>query len=148
MASKRTEIAQAIAAKITTDLVPASIKTVITDKVRLTASDFQDWELPAVQLIDLGEVNQHEMRRGRKTWNLALEVVIGPTAEDPVSQEELWDLMELLETTIWPVPQLGLTYVIHAKLLGSSTDLHLLDPYYVGRLDLTVDYYQPLVGDC
>ena len=148
MASKRTEIAQAIASIITTNLVPDSIKTVITDKVRLLAEDFQDWELPAVQIIDLGEVNQHEIRRGKKSWNLSIEVVIGPTAEDPVSQEELWDLMELLETTIWPTPQLGLSYVIHAKLLGSSTDLHLLDPFYTGRIDLVVDYYQPLVGNC
>jgi len=148
VASKRTEIAQAIASIITTNLVPDSIKTVITDKVRLLAEDFQDWELPAVQIIDLGEVNQHEIRRGKKSWNLSIEVVIGPTAEDPVSQEELWDLMELLETTIWPTPQLGLSYVIHAKLLGSSTDLHLLDPFYTGRIDLVVDYYQPLVGNC
>lgn len=147
MTSRRTEIANALVAKLTT-LVPTSIKTVLSDKVRLLASDFQDFELPAVQIIDVGELNTHEQRRGRKTWSLSLEVVIGPTVNVAVTQRDLWDLLELIEKTIWPTPNLGLTYVIHAMLLGSSTDLHMMDPFYTGRIDMTVDYYQALVGDC
>jgi hypothetical protein len=33
-------------------------------------------------------------------------------------------------------------------LLGSTTDLHTLAPYYTARIDLIIEYYQPLVDVC
>jgi hypothetical protein len=120
------------------------------DTVRLQASDFADYEIPAVQLIDLSELTTHEQRRAKKDWNLIIEVIIGPTPEvdGGVTQQELWDLMQLIEETVWAVPNFGLTEVIHAKLLATSTDLHLMQPFYLGRIEMSVMYYQPLVGAC
>lgn len=120
------------------------------DKIRLTASDFQDSELPAAQLIDLGETPFHEMRRVKKQWNILIEIILGPESSDntPPSQEKLWDLMERTERAIWAVPNLGIPGVIHMIMVGTSTDLHMMDPFYVGRIELMVEYYQPLVDVC
>ena len=116
--------------------------------MKLQASDFADYEIPAVQVIDLAELTTHEMKRAKKDWNLVIEVIVGPTESAAVTQQTLWDLMQAIEQTIWAVPNFGLSEVIHAKLLTSSTDLHLMKPFYLGRIELSVMYYQPLVGEC
>lgn len=126
------------------------------DFVKLTSADFKDYELPACQIIDNGEANLHEQSRGRKTWNLLVEIVVGPTAELPVSQKDLWDLMQATERALFTDPQLGIdrsgleagSSIIQMTLVGSSTDLHFMTPYYLGRLELAVEYYQPLVRPC
>lgn len=143
--SVRSKIADAILARL--DLV-TELKYKNFDAVRLQASDFADWELPAAQMIDLAELTTHEMRRARKEWNLVIEVIVGPTEEEAVTQHSVWDLMQAIEEQIWAVPNLGLAEVVHCKLLTSSTDLHLMAPFYLGRLEMSVIYYQPLVGSC
>jgi hypothetical protein len=143
--SIRSKIADALMARLA---LVTDLKYRAFDTVRLQASDFADYEIPAVQIIDLAELTTHEQRRGKKEWNLVIEVIIGPTEAEAVTQQKLWDLMQLIEETIWEVPNLGLTDVIHAKLLTTSTDLHLMAPFYLGRIELSVLYYQPLVGTC
>lgn len=145
MPSVKTLISQALINQV--GLV-SDFKYKAFDVVRLGASDFQEWELPAVQIIDLGEVSQHEARRAKKTWTLALEIIMGPLSASTPVQTDLWDLMQKTEEQIFQAPQLGLSQVIQLNLLGSSTDLHLMQPYYLGRLDLEVMYYQPLVSTC
>lgn len=143
--SVRTKISNALLARL--DLV-TELKYKAFDSVKLMATDFQEWEIPAVQAIDLAEIITHEMRRAKKSWNLVLEVIVGPTSSDTPDQRDLWDLMETIERQLWAVPNLGLSEVIHMQLLSTSTDLHLLKPFYLGRIELAVLYYQPLVGDC
>ena len=143
--SIRSKIADALMARLA---LVTELKYRSFDTVRLQASDFADYEVPAVQLIDLAELTIHEQRRAKKEWNIIIEVVMGPTQTEAVTQQGLWDLMELIETTIWAVPNFGLTEVIHAKLLQTSTDLHLMTPFYLGRIEMSVMYYQHLVGDC
>lgn len=119
------------------------------DTVKLLASDFAEYELPAVQIIDLSEVVTHERNRALKEWNLAVEIVIGPTKEgSEPTQKILWDLMQLTEETLWAKPNLGIPGVVHMILIGTSTDLHLIPGFYTGRLDMSVKYYQPLVSAC
>jgi len=143
--SVRSKIADALLARLA---LVTDLKYRAFDVVRLQASDFQDYEIPAVQIIDLAELNTHEMKRGKKDWNLVIEVIVGPTESAAVTQQTLWDLMQLIEETVWAVPNLGLSEVIHMKLLTTSTDLHLMAPFYLGRIELSVMYYQPLVGTC
>jgi hypothetical protein len=120
------------------------------DKVKLTSADFAEHDLPAVQAIDLGDPNTHEMVRGKRRWNIALEIILGPTQTYEATQKKLWDLMEYTENTIFADPKLGLGNdgVVHMHLLDSYTDLHVMDPYYLGRIEIEVEYYQPLVRQC
>jgi hypothetical protein len=145
MTSLRTDIANSLAAKIAT---LSTIKTVNIDPIRLAASDFSEFELPCVQIIDSQETNLHEQVRGKKTWNLSIEIIIGPSSSSVPRQTDLWDLMEAIEQIIFEDPKLGEPSVIHARLIGSMTDLHLLSPLYIGKIDLQIDYYQALVRSC
>lgn len=149
MASIRSQIADAMVTRIAT-LSPTFIKTVSFDTVRLLATDFQEIELPAVQLIDLGEVSEPEQLRAKKTWQISIEIVIGPSAAmnyEPI-QKDLWDLMERVENVLGPKPNFEIPQVLHGLLLGSSTDLHLIKPLYTARIDYSVIYYQHVGGDC
>lgn len=147
MPSIRSQIADAFLARVA---LVMDIKTSSFDRVRLLDGDFAEWELPAVQLIDGEELNVHEMLRGRKTWPITVELVIGPiaaTGYEP-TQKKLWDLIEAIENSVMSEPKLGLAKVLHVKLLGSNTDQGLLHPFYTARINFTVDYYQNLVGEC
>lgn len=143
--SVRTQIATELCTVLKT---MSELKYVNFDEVRMLASDFQDWELPAVQLIDLGDDNIHEMKRARKTWNVTLELVMGSKVTGKIYQKDLWDLLQKIEEKIFAEPRLKIGTVIHMKLLGTATDLHMLSPLYTARMDLQIDYYQPLVGNC
>ena len=140
----KTRIAQALTAKIGT---LAEIKTVDFDRIRLRSDDFMSTDCPAIQLIDIAETIEHEHSRAKKTWQLALELVLKATAESPVSQTTLWNTQYLVERMLWSKPNLGIPGIIHLRYLGSQTDLHLLEPYYYVRLDIEVLYYEPLVAE-
>ena len=142
--SMKTLIAEAIMARLET---VAGVKSKNFDTVKLLASDFQDHELPAIQLIDLNESIEHEQRRAKKTWTIALEVVLKPNEFGTKSQKDLWNLCYSIERTLWQFPNLAVPGVIHLRYLGSQTDLHLLAPFYFARLDFDVLYYQPLVDE-
>lgn len=143
--SIRTQIANALMARLNliTEFNYRSF-----DTVRLQNGDFQEFELPACQVVDLGNPNVHEMKRGKRTWNIAVEIIMGPKSTDTPDQTDLWDLIEYTENTIFAVPNLGVAGVVHMLLLDSYTDLHLMQPYYLGRIELMIEYYQPLVGVC
>src|SRR3990172_8471989 len=136
--SIRSDIAQAIVDRIT---LVTDYNYIKFDEVRLTSGDFQDHELPACQIIDLGESPFHEQRRVKKMWSCAIEVIIGPIGLTTPTQKDLWDLMELTERTLFAVPNLDIPGVIHMHLIGTSTDLHFMKPFYVGRIEIAVEYY-------
>lgn len=123
------------------------IKSVEFDRVRLRADDFMSVDCPAIQIIDIGESVQHEHSRAKKTWTLALEVVLKATSDAPVSQVDLWSAQYAVERQLWSIPNLAIPGVIHLRYLGSQTDLHLLEPYYFVRMDLECLFYEPLVRD-
>ena len=143
MSSRRTEIAQSLVNILGT---LTEIKTINYEQIKLLASDFSEYELPVVQIVDLAEDSTHEMGKALKTWNISLEIVIGPitSANYVPKQSDLWDLLEKIERKIWSDPKLNISYVNQCTLLGSSTDLHILAPLYTARLDFQIIYYQPL----
>lgn len=146
--SSRSKIAQALL-----DIIAAAVpevKYLAFDIVRLAASDFQDHELPAVQMFDAVELADYVQRSDvQKGWSIIIEVVVGPTSEQVPSQKDLWDLMQAVEMAVTTAPRLGppgtVPKIIHAKLVGSQTDLHLMKPFYVGRIEIQVQYLQ---GQC
>lgn len=145
MSSRRTDIAQALKTVVSGI---TEIKNVSFDEIKLLASDFQDFELPTVQIIDMAEDNTHEMGRGLKAWAISLEIVIGPKPNYWPVQSDLWDLLEKIESALFADPKLGLAYVTQMTLLGSTTDLHILKPFYTARMDIQIGYYQVLVKPC
>jgi hypothetical protein len=143
--SLRSQIAQAVLDRL--DLV-GEYNYIGGDKVRLQSSDFQDYELPACQIIDLGNPATHERSRAKRLWTLAIEIIMGPTSTEEPTQKKLWDLVEYTENTLFAVPNLGIPGVIHMHLIDSYTDLHIMGPFYTARIEIEVEFYQPLVAPC
>jgi hypothetical protein len=143
--SMKSRIADAIVERLNqvSDLVYVKF-----DEVKVNMSDFLEHELPACQVIDVNETVEHEQNRAKKTWNISLEVVLKQTTYRTVNQQALWDLIYQIERKLWTFPNLLIPGVVQMVYLGNQTDLHLVDPYYVGRLDFQVVYYESLVRDC
>jgi len=137
-----------IADKILEKLTGIDIKYKSFDRIKVNIADFGEHELPGVQIIDINETIIHEQSRARKTWNLTLEIVMKQTFERVVNQQSLWDLMYQIERKLWQEPSLGIPGVLHLVYIGNQTDLHTIDPYYIGKLDFLVEYYEHLVRDC
>ena len=146
MAAIESTIADALVSKISTG-VP-SLKVVNFDRVRLAVEDFQSHEIPAVQIYDVGQSITHVRGRKEVLWNLAIELVMRSSSSGNVDQKALWDLRRDIELTLWDEPNLGIKEVIHLVYTGNVTDLHLLDPYYIARMDFDVKFRDDLTGSC
>jgi len=146
--SKKSDILTKIVDVLSEMIATGDIKTVNYQRVRPVFSDFDDWELPAIQLIDQGELVEHEQGRAKKTWDLILEIILKSSEAGEVNQQSLFDLQNKVERKLWEKPNLLIKGVIDLKYLGSSTDLHMVLPHFYCRLDFQVRYYDPLVSDC
>jgi len=126
------------------------LKYISFDRVRLRYGDFTDYELPAVQIYDVGETAQHENVRKRVTWILYLELIMKSSMDGEVNQADLWNMAYLIERKLWADPTLGggLPGFLHIKYSGNVTDLHLLPPFYSARIEFEAHYYEDLVREC
>lgn len=151
MGPKR-EISNALVARI--ELVTKAnnysqdIQVVAFDKVKLNIADYENHELPAVQLIDLSALYEHQISQSKTSWQIAVEICMRTTEGlGIVDQGQLWDLQEDVVRSIMKVPNLGISYVLHVKLLDALTDLHVLEPNYIATVGLEVLYYEPITRD-
>lgn len=123
-------------------------KYVEFDRVRLYSSDFSEVELPAAQFIDGTESIVHERSRVLRTWSISLEIVNKSTENEAISQQDMWNIEYQVARKIWQVPNLGIPGVIHCQYVSNATDLHLIEPFYLMRMDFDIKYYEALVSDC
>jgi len=124
------------------------VKTVAFDKVKVNISDYADFELPAVQLIDQSKKYNHEFSRSKSEWRIALELCMRTTSTlGVVDQQTLWDLEEDIVRAIMEVPNLGLNFLQHVTLTDEITDLHLQEPNYIAIIGLEILYYEPITRD-
>ena len=126
------------------------VKYLSFDKIKIIQSDFNDHELPAIQIIDISETVTHEQNRTKNTWMLSLEIVMRTTEIEPIGQQDLWNLEYEVKRKLWADPTLGIKNkgMVHLRLLGTTTDLHLLEPFYYCRMDFEAIYYEHIVRDC
>lgn len=118
------------------------------DKIKLLAADFQPHQVPGAQFIDVAETIEHERNRVQRNWQITLEVVLRTSQDEEIEQRDLWNIEYQIARKIWAVPNLGIPGVIHCMYVSNSTDLHLLEPFYLLRMDFMVLYYEHLVSDC
>lgn len=144
--SIESDIVNAIVVIVDNDV--AAINYVSFDKIKLATSDFAAHELPAVQIWDNGMLINHERGRVRKDWNLSLELIMKSDVTGEVDQKALFELRRTVELALWARPNLGIPGVVHMVYTGNITDLHLLQPYYIARIDFTVQFYDNLTGSC
>lgn len=146
MAAIESTIIDTLISKITTG-VPA-LNYVAFDRVKLAIEDFQPHELPAVQLYDTGQNVTHHRGYKEVDWLIALEIIMRGDTTGVVNQKSLLDLRRDVELVLWDDPSLGISEVIHLLYQGNVTDLHLLAPHYIARMDFIVKYRDTLTGSC
>lgn len=139
------DIADALVAKVS---AVTGLVTVTFDRVRLAAADFREDEIPAVQMFDVGQSIEHSRGRILVTWNIALELIMKTLIGGVVDQKALWAKRREIQLALWENPNLGIPGVVHLIYTGNVTDLHLLEPYYIARMDFAVLYYDELTGSC
>jgi len=144
--SIESDIVNAIVVIVDNDV--AAINYVSFDKIKLATSDFAAHELPAVQIWDNGMIVTHQRGRVLKDWNLSLELIMKSDVTGEVDQKALFELRRTVELALWARPNLGIPGVVHMVYTGNITDLHLLQPYYIARIDFTVQFYDNLTGSC
>ena len=124
------------------------INYVSFDKIKLATGDFAAHEIPAIQIWDNGQTIFHERGRARVEWNLSLELIMKSDFSGTVDQKALFALRRQIQLALWAKPNLGIPGVIHLIYSGNSSDLHLLEPFYVARIDFVVTFYDNLTGSC
>lgn len=126
----------------------SEFKYVAFDDVKITFSDFKDYELPAAQFYDVQETIVHQRSYAERTWTIALELINKPTADKVISQQSMWNLEYRVARAIWKDPTLGVPNVVNARYTGNTTDLHLVKPFYLLTMNFDVVYNEHLVSDC
>jgi len=118
------------------------------EKVYLATTDIQDHEIPIAQLWDISQSIEHQQGRVLVTWSLSLELIIKNLIAYPADQKVLLELREKVLLALWAQPNLGIPGVIHMVYNGNVTDLHLLEPHFITRIDFDVLFYDNLTGSC
>ena len=144
MATTEELIANEIKSVIETEI--PTLKVVNFEDVKLAISDFADHELPAVQIWDAAQTIQHERHRILVNWSISVEIIMKSSENGAISQSDLWEMRRAVQRAIWKRPNLGIPGVVHSIYVGNVTDLHMVDPYYVSRIDLDVQFYDNLVS--
>lgn len=126
------------------------VKLVTWKKIRLSASEFRDQEIPLIQIYGPRQSHLHSQRRLETTMMVHVELVMKNKVTGLVDVEECMDRRQEIEQKIGENVQLRLIHsgMVHVKYVLSEDDFHTIQPYYVTRLDFEVLYYKPYVGAC
>ena len=143
--STKSMIAEALVSRLS---LVRQLRYVSFDRIKLLVDDFHPHEIPACQVYDVSLEHLHENGRGRNTWRLAIEILMRGDENRTVSQSDLWDLEYQVKRVLMAQPKLGIKNVIQLELLGTATDLHLLEPFYFSRMDWQVLFYEDVVRPC
>lgn len=148
-ATKR-QIMTALAARISALNLFATVET---NKIRIMASDFGDHELPGCQLIGIAEEPQHHHNRILRSWVIHIEIVMKSTENGVVTQYDLWDMQQAVESQLGGQAQLkdvtsGLPIpgFLDINYRGSVNDLHMEEPYYTARMEVLCRFYTDYTG--
>lgn len=125
------------------------------ERVRLFTADMKDHEVPLIQMYDIGESATQVRGRTDNTWTVTLELVLKGLSDDSVDQGILFDRKLEIKRKIGEDPTLGISNLDpsqgrfkHVEYVGSITDIHVLQPYYMARLDYNVLFEEPFSSEC
>lgn len=124
------------------------VKTVTFENIKVNIHEYQDWELPAVQIIDTAGLYKHEFSRSLTNWNFVTELCMRTTEVlGTVNQLSLLNFMEDVVRAVMAKPKLDLSFVQHVKLFDHQTDIHSIAPNYIAIIGWTAMFYEPITRD-
>lgn len=126
------------------------------EEVRLTSSEFKDHEIPAIQVYDIGDTATEQIQgRTENDFEIAIEIVMKRSSSDYIGQGDLFDRRLEVKRKLGEDPTLGLQNLDpsqgrfkHIKYNRCITDLHILKPYYVARLEFSALFEEPFSTEC
>jgi len=125
------------------------------ERIRLYSSDFKDHEIPAIQIYDVGETARTVQGRTENEWTLTIELILRPLQDDVADQGLLFDRKLEIKRKLGEDPTLGLGSLVpsqgrfkHIKYIRGLTDLHILSPYFMARLDYQALFEEPFSSEC
>jgi len=126
------------------------VKLVTWKKIRLSASEFRDHEIPLIQIYAPRQNHLHSQRRLETTMMIHVELVMKSTVAGVIDVEDCMDRRQEIEQKIGENVQLRLVNsgMVHMKYVSSEDDFHTIQPFYVTRLDFEALYYKPYLGAC
>lgn len=143
--SMYTEILNAIKAKIETLPWPV---TVSWEKIRLTATDFAEHEIPVVQFYVPRIDSEHQVQTLESRMSVFVEVVLKQSFTNTINASTLWDYIEDIKDVIGQNANLGVPKVIHCRMVSRQTDLHTIEPYYYGLIEFEVIFKEAYTRIC
>jgi len=123
-------------------------KVVNWEQIRIAASDFEDHEIPAIQLWSPELFHEHQVQTLETTMSIFVEIIMRSQATGVVDQRELFDKIESVRSAIGTQTTLGISQMIHVLILGNEVDLHTLEPFYFGRIHFQAVYKEPYTSFC
>ncbi|MFQ5452257.1 MAG: hypothetical protein ACE5DQ_01715 [Candidatus Paceibacterota bacterium] len=119
------------------------------DKIRISANDFRDHEIPVIQFYPTAFNHIHNQGRLLTEMAIVVEIILKQDASGVVSVGDLLDKMQDVEQKVGEDVRLGITSsMIGVKYLGAETDLHMIEPFYIGALTFVAEFYKPYTGSC
>lgn len=130
------------------------LNVVSIDKIRIANSDFQENEIPGIQIYDSGQFIEHNHQRVLKTWALTVEYFQKVDPEGRADQATLFDrkleierkIGDNLKLSINSTPDEGAMRYI--KYVASTTDLFMISDMSILQLFLEVRFETPYTGNC
>ena len=124
------------------------------ETIKLLSSDFHAHEFPAIQIFDAGESATNLQALTENVLTISIEIVMTRTTTELVDQGLLLDRKLEVKRAVGKDPTLGIVStpsegsMKHIQYVGGVTDLHVLEPHYLARLDFEALFNEPFVREC
>lgn len=141
----KTKIARAVVARL--QQLP-TLNYIAFDRVVNAHNEYNDTDIPALQIWDVSSTTVRQQARGRVAWILMAELTM-KTVTYEVTQEELWNLTADIKAILFKYQTWSeIPGVIQMIDMQEGTDLHTFGPYYKSFFQFQVDFYDDIYDDC
>ena len=130
------------------------LRKVEYERVRATLAEFQNHEIPGVQIYDLSENYTHSQQRVRTDWNIVVEYYQKANPDGSHDQGLLMDRKFEIERKIGDNIKLNITSVpddgriFHVKYVSSQTNLFLVNGMSIAQMQFAILFEKPFTGTC
>lgn len=130
------------------------LRKVEYERVRATLSDFQNHEIPGVQIYDLSENYTHSQQRVKTEWTIVVEYYQSANPDGSHDQGLLMDRKFEIERKIGDNIKLNITSVpddgriFHVKYVSSQTNLFLVNGMSLAQMQFAILFEKPFTGTC
>lgn len=149
--SVKRDILNALVTRLQTQCTWAT--EVVWERIRLHSSDFDDHEVPIIQVYSGRRSAKHQKPRTENAWTIFVEVVCKQTQAGVVDLRTLMDHMESVEQAVGGYAiagggdaNLAVPQMMHMALIGDDVGLAVIDPYYYGVLEFQALYFNRYTG--